>query len=189
MNKVDKVYYSFWIFFLLAILVLFSCTSAPKHLAKAIGKDKPYVAEQTRILWPCVDIKADTVTVTDSLYEFVECPETSSNDFTKGTEKSSDNLTKPRPNLVPVKVPVRNHYITQKVEDSAKIFLMQNHIEKINQQYEKQLADSSAAIQKRDAEIVKKDAKIEKQKKAIRILLIPWILIVLYVVYRIIKRK
>ena len=40
-----------------ALALLASCTSAPKHLAKAIAKDEPYVAGETRRLWPCITTK------------------------------------------------------------------------------------------------------------------------------------
>ena len=59
-----------------AALLLFSCTSAPKHFAKALSKDRPYVAEQTRALWPCITTASDTVSKIDTLYDLIEaeCP-------------------------------------------------------------------------------------------------------------------
>ena len=39
---------------LFILIFLASCMSAPKHLQKAIDKDRPYVASETRKLWPCI---------------------------------------------------------------------------------------------------------------------------------------
>jgi hypothetical protein len=163
------------------ILIVFSCSTPEKLVNKALSKDRAKVAEITRAEFPCVDLKVDTLYKTDTTFDWIEV---NTNEYEQGRDTVIQNNI-----YQPTRTIHKTAYITKKVEDSAKIFLMQNHIEKINHQYEKQLADSSAAIKKKDAEIVKLESKIEKQKKAIRILLIPWILIVLYVVYRIIKRK
>jgi ketopantoate hydroxymethyltransferase len=164
------------------ILILFSCSTPEKLVNKALSKDRAKVAEITRAEFPCVDIKADTLYKTDTTFDWIEV--NTPNDYEQGKDTIIQNNI-----YQPTRTIHKTAYITKKVEDSAKIYLLGAQMDSMKGKHEKQLADSSAAIKKRDAEIVKLEGKIEKQKKAIRILLIPWILIVLYVVYRIIKRK
>ena len=156
------------------ILILFSCSTPEKLVNKALSKDRAKVAEITRAEFPCVDLKVDTVTVTDSLYEFVECPEETSDYAPARIDTltvNGETVYRTRTVKVPVLVTGKTHYITKTVEDSAKIYLLSND------------------LSKKDKTINDLTNKVQKQKKAIRILLIPWILIVLYVVYRIVKPK
>lgn len=74
MSKSNKIFLI--VLAVICVSYLLSCVSAPKHFAKAVKKDKPYVAEQTRLLWPCITTDSGTITKTDTLYDLieVECP-------------------------------------------------------------------------------------------------------------------
>ena len=136
-------------FILLAILAsLGGCTTAEKLTYKAISKDKAKVAEITRAEFPCTTTKADTVISTKDSLIWVECPD---NGNGTGEDYLRDSLeweaikirinksqlgmgdTKLQPPLhivgktvrVPVTLPVKTVTIVQKVEDSAKIYVLQ----------------------------------------------------------------
>jgi len=114
-------------YFLLIPIFLFSCQSANKLLNKAIKKDKAEVAKLTRELFPCGIIARDTTVVIDTVSEFVECPESDIITIVK-TDTTIDTIVLRKTVKVAVLTPQRTLYITQRFEDSAKIYLLQNQI-------------------------------------------------------------
>lgn len=104
-----------------------SCQSATKLTYKAIKKDKTEVAKITRELFPCGIIARDTTVVIDTVKDFVECPESTILTVYK-TATTIDTVVLKKTVKVPVFMPQRTLYITQRFEDSAKIFVMQNAI-------------------------------------------------------------
>ena len=104
-----------------------SCQSATKLTYKAIKKDKAEVAAITRELFPCGIIARDTTFVIDTVKDFVECPESTVLTIVK-TDTTIDTIVLKKFVKVPVLTPQRTLYITQRFEDSAKIFVMQNTI-------------------------------------------------------------
>jgi len=114
-------------YFLLIPIFLFSCQSANKLLNKAIKKDKVEVAKLTRELFPCGIIARDTTVVIDTVSEFIECPESDIITIVK-TDTTIDTIVLRKTVKVAVLTPQRTLYITQRFEDSAKIYLLQNQI-------------------------------------------------------------
>jgi len=108
-------------------IILFSCQSASKLTYKAISKDKAEVAAITRELFPCGIIARDTTVIIDTVSKFVECPESDIITIVK-TDTTIDTVIIKKTIKVPVMTPQRTIYITQRYEDSAKIYLMQNEI-------------------------------------------------------------
>lgn len=134
------------IYILLAGIGIVSCTSAPKHLAKAIEKDKPYVAAETRKLWPCA--QSDTIIKLDTLYDFVEvqCPD--SIRYVTDSFETSHAVRVP----VYVKAPVIRvkETVTIRIEDSAKIYLMLNNNEVLQGINDDLAADNKKKTDSRD---------------------------------------
>jgi len=96
--------------------------SAGKHIDKAIQKDKPLVAKVTRELFPCTIVKADTVSITDTAYEYLNvlCP-----------ENRIDSFETSIPVYVKIKVPelvTKTIRVTERFEDSANIYLLKRDI-------------------------------------------------------------
>ena len=114
-------------YFILIPIFLFSCQSANKLLNKAVKKDKAEVAKLTRELFPCSIIARDTTVVIDTLTKFVECPESDIITIVK-TDTTIDTIVLKKTVKVPVLTPQRTVFITQRFEDSAKIYLLQNQI-------------------------------------------------------------
>lgn len=118
-------------FILLAILAsLGGCTTAEKLTYKAMAKDKAKVAEITRAEFPCTTTKADTVISTKDSLIWIECPDNTvvtAADYT-GPDTVTRIIRLPgsvRTVRVPVTLPVKTVTIVQKVEDSAKIYVLQ----------------------------------------------------------------
>jgi len=115
--------------YIIVILTIFtlSCNSASKLVDKAIKKDKAEVARLTRELFPCGIIVRDTTVIIDTVSEFVECPESTVLTVYK-TATTIDTVVLKKFVKVPVLTPQRTVFITQRFEDSAKIYLLQNDI-------------------------------------------------------------
>lgn len=112
--------------YILLLIMFASCTSASKHLTKAIQKDKPLVAKVTRDLFPCTIVKADTVSITDTAYEYLNvlCP-----------ENRIDSFETAIPVYVKIKVPelvTKTIRVTERFEDSANIYLLKRDISALN---------------------------------------------------------
>ena len=118
------------ILLILIIAGLSACTTAEKLTYKAISKDKAKVAEITRAEFPCTTTKADTVISTKDSLIWIECPDNTvvtAADYT-GPDTVTRIIRLPgsvRTVRVPVTLPVKTVTIVQKVEDSAKIYVLQ----------------------------------------------------------------
>jgi hypothetical protein len=110
---------------LFILVFLASCMSAPKHLQKAIDKDRPYVAGETRRLWPCIVTATDTVTTTDTIVDIisVQCPDS----IAWKTDTLESSVAVPYRVPVYIKVPLSRirETITHtiRIEDSAKVYV------------------------------------------------------------------
>lgn len=134
-----------------AALLLFSCTSAPKHFAKALSKDRPYVAEQTRALWPCIVTASDTVNTTDTLYDLIEadCPPV------QYVTKEGQTVTIPgKTTFVQWATVYRDRIITEKIKDSADTYLLLTSLQ--------EQKDRIAQLDKDKADITSKRNKWRK---------------------------
>lgn len=145
---------------------------AVKDLHKAHQNYPDTVAALTRAWFPCITTASDTISKIDTLYDFIqlECPEYDINEPKSG---KVDTIYKDKPPvnfLIPTRSPAGTRpvivglnkypttkYITQKVEDSAKIFLMQ-----------RQVSDYQATVVERDATI----KEVKKHRTWFLILLI-----------------
>jgi len=115
------------------IIALFaSCKTSEQLYTKAKVKDLTKVAELARIDFPCTTTKIDTTRSIDTLYDFieVECP---ANDYAADSNgKKPTTFTKVKPNIKTVYVPryVETVRIEKSKEDSAKIKIMYEEIQK-----------------------------------------------------------
>ena len=131
MGKFNWRLFIFGIILLILIIAgLSACTTAEKLTYKAISKDKAKVAEITRAEFPCTTTKADTVISTKDSLIWIECPDNTvvtAADYT-GPDTVTRIIRLPgsvRTVRVPVTLPVKTVTIVQKVEDSAKIYVLQ----------------------------------------------------------------
>lgn len=156
-------------FILYMIGCLASCYTAKKadkQVGKALSQYPGKVAAIARAAFPCITTKADTLTTTDTLYDFIDCPE---NQYVVNTAQPQAEVVR---NIirVPVKIPVRTITITTEVEDSAKIWAYQDRHE-----------EDLKTVSNRDKQLIKKDTTIAyleaKNKKKNKYLL--WLLIAL----------
>ena len=112
---------------LLFSTILFGCQSASKLTYKAISKDKAEVAKITREIFPCGIIARDTTVITDSIIEFVECPESTFFTIHK-TDTLTDTIVVKKLVKVPILKEQKTVYVKEIFEDSAKIYILQNDI-------------------------------------------------------------
>jgi len=121
-------------FILLAILASLGGCYTPKKATdqtyKALYKYPGVVAKITRDAFPCTTTKADTVISTKDSLIWIECPDNTV--VTPADYTGPDTVTKVirlpgsvRTVRVPVTLPVKTVTIVQKVEDSAKIYVLQ----------------------------------------------------------------
>lgn len=128
--------------YLLIILLFAGCYTAgksKKDVNKAIDRYPAQTADLLRKTWPCVVQKADTVTNTRDSIITIECPDvdpvSTSPDTVylkdgKSYTQKTDRYGKKTID-VSVKVPLVTYYITQRIEDSAKIVSMGAEIAKL----------------------------------------------------------
>ena len=141
--------------YLLILLLLSGCYNAKKaqkQVNKALLEYPDKVAEIARNEFPCITTASDTVTVTDTLLDFIDCPETPGPEFTRDTVIVSGVKTVYV--KVPGKVQVKTVTVTQRIEDSAKIKLLHSAI-----------ADRDATITAQGQTIVRQDKKIARKNK------------------------
>ena len=137
---------------LIILVFLASCMSAPKHLKKAIDKDKPYVAGETRRLWPCTEVKTDTVNTTDTIVDImqVECPDVTY------TDAKGDTVYLPGKKITTQGKTITNtRYIDRYIEDSAKIFVMGNNIEVLTNMYREDTARLNKEVKMLKSKVAK----------------------------------
>ncbi len=132
------------------ILLLTGCYTAKKaekQVNKALLNHPETVAKVARDAFPCITVASDTIYQTDTLLDFIDCPEAPGPEYIRDTV-TIDNIRTVTVK-VPVKQPVRTVTVTQRIEDSAKIKMYV---------YE---------IDKRDATIEEQEATIKKQSRKI----------------------
>jgi hypothetical protein len=163
------------ILYILALLLLTGCYNAKKaqkQVNKALLEYPDKVATIARDAFPCITTASDTVTVTDTLFDFIDCPEAPGPEYVRDTVVISGIKT------VTVKVPgktqVKTVTVTQRIEDSAKIKLLTSAI-----------ADRDQQIDENKSEIKKQDKKISRKNKELWVHRSLWFLLILYGCYRI----
>lgn len=123
------------ILFLVVVIIfltlLTSCSKytlpiAEQQVTKAYLTYKPMVADKTRGWFPCIVKTNDTITTTKDSLIYIECPDVSTStpsDYL-GTDTVYLNkiVTQNKVVKVPVYLPVKTVTVIQKIEDSAKIF-------------------------------------------------------------------
>ena len=127
MNK-PKHYIFLIVTIIVAIIVLCTSCYGPKQADKAINKAMAHYPEKVAALarkeWPCTTTKADTVVDYKDSVVYVDCPDTS-----KVVHDSLVEYVAVKKIIkVPVHLPVETRYITTKIEDSAKIFLLNSKL-------------------------------------------------------------
>lgn len=136
----------------IVIMCFSSCYNSKKateQVNKANDKFPEVVAKVARDKYPCTEVlKPDTTVVySDSLvFVEVECPDTIKTETVVKVDTVNNVITKTI--RVPVNMPVQTKYITQYFEDSAKLFLLTQSINKANAANEK-LQASNDTLQKK----------------------------------------
>lgn len=143
--------------YIFAVLLLTGCYNAKKaqkQVNKALLEYPDKVATIARDAFPCITTASDTVTVTDTLLDFIDCPES------PGPEYVRDTLIIGEMRTVTVKVPgktqVKTVTVTQRIEDSAKIKLLTMDIAALVSVN----ADQGATIKKQDKKITRKNKEL-----------------------------
>lgn len=161
--------------YLIFIILLSGCYNAKKaqkQVNKALLEYPDKVATIARDAFPCITVASDTVTVTDTLLDFIDCPEAPGPEYIRDTVMI-DNIQ-----TITVKVPgktqIKTVTVTQRIEDSAKIKLLSSAI-----------ADMDATISDQGATIKKQGKKISRKNKELWIYRSLLILLVLYGIYRV----
>ena len=116
-----------WFFF---IVFVWSCSPsykahrAGKLVNKAMRVSKPTVAQITRDSFPCITTASDTVSVISDSVVYIDCPQNNNNmeDYT-GKDSMRTNTVLNKIIKVPVHLPIRTIRITERIEDSAKIYI------------------------------------------------------------------
>jgi hypothetical protein len=144
----------------LALLTGCSKYTLPKaeyQVNKAYLTYTPMVATKTRDWFPCIVNKKDTIiTYVDSLI-YIDCPSVVNG--TKDEYISSDTVyikqivTQNKVVKVPVYLPIKTVTVIQKVEDSAKIFQLNDAL--LNSTNE--TANANDSIEKLEAKVAKKN--------------------------------
>ena len=141
MQKIDYtiiLIYAIIIFFCIYTLTAISgCYTQKKaswQVDKATSKYPALVAEKTRHNFPCITKSVDTLeSVKDSLI-YIDCPDNSAiNTINEGYESNDtivkiNTIYKDKIVRVPVNIPVKTVYITQKIKDSAEIYILNTTI-------------------------------------------------------------
>lgn len=164
-----------WLFLLaVAVIILPSCYNAKKaqkQVNKALLEYPDKVATIARDAFPCITIASDTVRVTDTLLDFIDCPENPLPEYKRDTIVI--NGVKTVYVKVPAKVQVKTVIVTNKIEDSAKLKVLN-----------KMVVDRDKIILDQSAELKSKSTKIANKNKEIWIHRGIWILLALYLIYR-----
>lgn len=161
--------------YLIFIILLSGCYNAKKaqkQIDRAAVEFPDKLAVKARTLFPCITIASDTVTVTDTLLDFIDCPEFPGKEYIRDTVMI-DNV-KTVTVKVPGKVQVKTVTVTQRIEDSAKIKLLTSAIS----DRDATIADQGATIKKQNKKIVGKNKELWVHRSL-------WLLLILYGCYRI----
>jgi len=152
----------------LALLTSCSKYTLPKaeyQVNKAYLTYTPMVATKTRDWFPCIVNKNDTIiTYVDSLI-YIDCPSiingTANEYISNDTVYIKQIVTQNKVVKVPVYLPIKTITVIQKVEDSAKMFVLNDVL---------QAVENETAILNDD--VKKLEAKIAKKNKYLLYLLI-----------------
>ncbi len=143
---------------------LSSCYNSRKagvQVGKAMTSYPVQTAQQLRDRWPCVTTGADTVNRVDTTFDWIEipCPDSVIMVPTSGTEYAEKIVYKTK--SVPQAVRTITNTITQKVKDSAEIFILYDV-----------LNGKDKVISDRDQKITDLEDKITRKNKRIKWLII-----------------
>jgi len=152
------------------LTLLTSCSKytlpmAEKEVNKAYLTYPPMVAGKTRDWFPCIVNKTDTIiTYVDSLI-YIDCPSVvngNANEYiSSDTVYIKQIVTQNKVVKVPVYLPIKTITVIQKVEDSAKIFVLNDVIQAVYNETAKINDDKE-----------KLEAKVAKKNKYLLYLLI-----------------
>ena len=161
------------LFFCVVIIFLTLLTSCSKYtlpkaeyqVNKAYLTYPPMVATKTRDWFPCIVNKNDTIiTYVDSLI-YIDCPSVvngNANEYiSNDTVYINKIVTQNKVVKVPVYLPIKTITVIQKVEDSAKMFVLNDVL---------QAVENETAILNDD--VKKLEAKVAKKNKYLLYLLI-----------------
>lgn len=160
--------------YLIFIILLSGCYNAKKaqkQVNKALLEYPDKVATIARDAFPCITVASDTVTVTDTLLDFIDCPEAPGPEYIRDTVMT--NNVKTVYVKIPGKVQVKTVTVTQRIEDSAKIKLLSSAI-----------ADRDATISDQGATIKKQGKKIARKNKELWFWRIIASVLIIWQVYR-----
>lgn len=131
------------------IVCLFTCSGCygPKKafagIERAISKYPAQSAEQTRNHFPCVTTHKDSVITQTDTVVYVDCPnlfDSSAVEYA-GKDTVVKTVVKILPVTktirVPVTLPVKTITVTQKVKDSAEVFIIQDKLNAANKRADK----------------------------------------------------
>jgi len=128
------------LFMLVVIIFLTLLTSCSKYtlpiaeqqVTKAYLTYKPMVADKTRGWFPCIVTKNDTIIGYKDSLIYIDCPDVSTSTPTDylGTDTVYLNKTVTQNKFVkvPVYLPVKTITVVQKIEDSAKIYSLNDAV-------------------------------------------------------------
>jgi len=143
--------------YLIFIILLSGCYNAKKaqkQVNKALLEYPDKVATIARGAFPCITVASDTVTVTDTLLDFIDCPEAPGPEYVRDTVMIDNVQTITV--KVPGKVQVKTVTVTQRIKDSADTYLLTKAIAN----RDATIADQSATIKKQSKKIVGKNKEL-----------------------------
>lgn len=118
--------------YLILIILLSGCSSAKELMDKAEKKDPAIVAKYARDKYPCTDLlKPDTAVIYQDSLIYIDCPETPVNTYEVVKYDTVNNVIT-KIVRVPVNMPVQVKTITKWYEDSAKLKILTEALNKAN---------------------------------------------------------
>lgn len=125
-----------------AIVGCYTPKKATEQTQKALIKYPGVVADVARTAFPCVTTESDTVITTQDSLIYIDCPDNTV--VTTADYTWPDTVVKVvrlpgsvKTVRVPVTLPVRTITVTNKVEDSAKIFLITAELAKASKEVDR----------------------------------------------------
>jgi hypothetical protein len=152
----------FMIVVIIFLTLLTSCSKytlpiAEQQVTKAYLTYKPMVADKTRGWFPCVVKTNDTIITTKDSLIYIDCPSVvngGGEDYLgSDTVYLNKTVTQNKFVKVPVYLPVKTVTVIQKIEDSAKIFQLNDALlTSVNE-----TAKANETIEKLEAKVAKKN--------------------------------
>jgi hypothetical protein len=152
----------FMIVVIIFLTLLTSCSKytlpiAEQQVTKAYLTYKPMVADKTRGWFPCIVTKNDTIIGYKDSLIYIDCPDVSTStpaDYLgSDTVYLNKTVTQNKFVKVPVYLPVKTVTVVQKIEDSAKIFQLNDAL----MQSVNETAKANETIEKLEAKVAKKN--------------------------------